>query len=189
MFVGVLLAAGESRRYGENKLLAPLGDGTPMVVASARNLVHAGIEVVAVVREVHSAVGAALAEVPGVRPIGCPQAPLGIARSLASGIAQVPEADGWLVALGDMPLIRSETVRLVVRALEQGASLAAPTFGGRRGHPVGFSRCWREHLLGLEGDLGGRTLLDAHPDALALLPCADPGVLRDLDRPEDLERG
>jgi molybdenum cofactor cytidylyltransferase len=75
----------------------------------------------------------------------------------------------------------------VAEALRNGASLAAPVFGGRRGHPVGFARDWFEALAGLEGDRGARDVLAAHAAALALVPCDDPGILVDVDVPSHLE--
>jgi molybdenum cofactor cytidylyltransferase len=185
----LLLAAGRSRRFGADKLAAPLADGTPVVVRTARSLCAAGHPVLAVVRSEGSAVAALLAAVPDIVLSPCPDADLGIGRSLAWGVARSADAGGWLVCLGDMPFVRPETLSRVADALRAGASIAAPVHAGRRGHPVGFARCWREALLALDGDTGGQVILRAHPEALTLVPVDDPGVLRDLDLPEDLSPG
>jgi molybdenum cofactor cytidylyltransferase len=85
-----------------------------------------------------------------------------------------------------MPFVQSASIRAVTRRLEQGASIAAPTFEGRRGHPVGFSHRWRKDLLALSGDTGAASILHDHPGSLVLTLCEDPGVLMDVDVHSDL---
>ena len=69
-----------------------------------------------------------------------------------------PDADGWLIALADMPFVRPETIRAVLAALAKGAAIAAPSYRGERGHPVGFARAFYEELSTLKGDAGAREL-------------------------------
>lgn len=143
--VGILLAAGRGSRFGSDKLLHPLADGTPMAVAAAASLLQACGRVIAVLRP------------------------------------------GWLVALADMPFIAPASHHAVATNLRAGASLAASEFAGRRGHPVGFAGKWRDQLAQLGGDQGGKSILDAHAQGLVLCRVDDPGVLCDIDRPEDLD--
>lgn len=183
----ILLAAGASRRFGSNKLLTELG-GEPLVARTARNLSAAGVPVHCVVRDTAGPVAQALVGISGVATGACPEAHLGMGRSLALGVAATPFADAWLVALGDMPEVAPDSIRSLIQALRAQASLVAPEFAGRRGHPVGFSRRWYSQLLALEGDRGARELLAAHPLELQRVRVQDPGVLLDLDYPEDLAR-
>lgn len=97
-----------------------------------------------------------------------------------------PDAAGWLVALADMPFIQPDTLHRVAAALADGAELAAPVFNGQRGHPVGFAARWRDALLALQGDEGARALVGANRLSMRRIATDDPGVLRDVDRPEDL---
>jgi molybdenum cofactor cytidylyltransferase len=106
--------------------------------------------------------------------------------SLAWGVAQTRAADGWLVALADMPFIAPSTLRAVTTAVREPLGIAAPLYGGRRGHPVAFGRGHGAALSRLSGDAGARALLQAHAGSLLLLPCDDPGVLQDIDLPEQL---
>ena len=188
--VGILLAAGFSTRFGTNKLLAPLPagaaeGGTPVAVASARHLAEALPESVAVVRPRAQKVSQLLREA-GCRTVICRNAAQGMGTSLAAGVRAAGEADGWVVALADMPFIRPETIRRIARALEEGAAIAAPACGGERGHPVGFARRFRDDLLALRGDEGARQVLNAYPDWITLYETDDRGVLRDVDVPGDL---
>ena len=186
--VGILLAGGSASRFGSDKLLHPLPDGTPIAVASARNLIAAVPRVVAVVRpgapDLERALRAAGAEV-----IVCERAAEGMGVTLAHAVRASGDAAGWIVALADMPFIRPETIRRVVEAVAGGASIAAPHYRGERGHPVGFARTIRGALEQLVGDAGAREIVKANPAALARVAVDDPGAVRDIDTPADLARG
>jgi molybdenum cofactor cytidylyltransferase len=112
----------------------------------------------------------------------------GMGASLAHGVAQARGADGWIVALADMPRIAPGTIGKVVAALQQGALIAAPIYKGERGHPVGFGAALLDELLRLDGDVGARAVVERHRDAVKLIECDDPGVLFDVDRKSDLAR-
>ena len=183
--VGVLLAAGQGRRFGSDKLLHPLDEGIPMAVLAARRLKAACPACIAVLRPEQTLLAGLLAE-EGLQLVWCTEARDGMGHSLAAGVAASPDAGGWLVALGDMPFIQPHTLRQVLAALEAGAPLAAPWLNGQRGHPVGFAACWRAELLALAGDAGARDILGRHAQAIARIETTDGGVLRDVDTPGDL---
>jgi molybdenum cofactor cytidylyltransferase len=188
---GILLAAGYSKRFGSNKLLhlLPAGSpdaGTPIALAAARHFVEALPESVAVIRPRAQRVGKLLREA-GCNTVVCKNAAEGMGVSLAEGVRASADAHGWVVALADMPYIKPETARIIARALSEGAAIAAPSYRGERGHPVGFARRFLDDLTGLRGDAGARDILKAHPDWITLYEVDDPGVLRDIDEPSDLE--
>jgi molybdenum cofactor cytidylyltransferase len=185
--VGILLAAGLSVRFGGDKLLQPLADGTPMGVAAGRTLRSVLERVVAVVRD-DGLLAAGLRRI-GVETLLCPDAGQGMGASLAFGVASTADAGGWIVALGDMPFVQPATVKAVADALRAGASMAAPVLpDGRRGHPVGFGAQWGASLRALAGERGARDLLEEHAALLRLVPTLDAGCIRDVDRRQDLDR-
>lgn len=157
-----------------------------MVVGAARNLRAAGLPVLCVVREAGGPIAELLEPIPGIEISACPDADRGMGRSLAWGVGATRSADGWLVALGDMPAVAPGTIRTMAGALADGASIVIPVYRRRRGHPVGFAHRWLPDLLGLEGDRGGRDLIAAHPDQVRLIAVDDPGSLLDVDEPADL---
>jgi molybdenum cofactor cytidylyltransferase len=184
--IGILLAAGKGSRFGGDKLLQPLADGVAIAAHAARNLL-AGVpdEVIAVVRWDDIPL-ADLLEQEGCQVSRCRTADRGMSASLAHGIEHAGHADGWVIALADMPLIRPETIRRVAAALAGGARIAAPVYRGERGHPVGFAMEFRSALMRLTGDTGARAILDQNRDAVQLVECDDPGIHIDIDRPSDL---
>jgi molybdenum cofactor cytidylyltransferase len=185
VIAGILLAAGSASRFGADKLLSPLPDGTPVVVQAARRLRSAVPDAWVVLRpEQEALAGLLLTE--GLKVVSCPQAVLGMGESLACGVRATATADGWVVALGDMPFVRPETARAVAERIAAGVLLAAPKFRGRRGHPVGFGREFGARLSSLSGDVGARAVLEQEKERLALIAVDDPGVLLDIDTPGDL---
>jgi molybdenum cofactor cytidylyltransferase len=185
VIAGILLAAGEGKRFGGDKLLFPLADGTPLGVKAARNLLGGVDCAIAVVRPADQAL-ARLFEEAGLRVVFCPDAAAGMGASLACGVSAAPDADGWLIALADMPFIRADTIRAVAGRLRAGAALAAPRHLGRRGHPVGFAREFFNDLTSLADDRGAASLLAAHAARLQYLDCDDPGIFIDIDSRSDL---
>lgn len=186
VIAGILLAAGRGSRFGSDKLLHRLPDGTPMAVAAAAHLRPACDRLVAVLRPGNESLAALLAAT-GCATVYCPEADAGMGHSLAAGVRATADAAGWVVALADMPFIASRSHQTVAACLRAGASLAASEFQGRRGHPVGFAGRWFDQLAGMTGDQGGKAILQAHGQELVLCPVDDPGVLWDVDRPKDLE--
>lgn len=186
---GILLAAGKGSRFdpsgARNKLLQPLDDGDPVAVASAKNLLAALPRVVAVVRPQSTALADALRTI-GCMPTVCAEAETGMAASLVHGLRHASDADGWVIALADMPHVSPGTIAALAGAIERGADIAAPSYRGMRGNPVAFGRRHLPQLLLLQGDRGARELLKAHP--VVEVAVDDPGIMRDIDTPADLER-
>jgi molybdenum cofactor cytidylyltransferase len=180
--VGILLAAGSSRRFGADKRLQPLADGTPMIVASARQLAAACSRSMVVIRPEDTALAKLLAG-EGLATVLCHEAEQGMGHSLSCGIAASAAADGWLVALADMPYIELASYHAVLGALQDGANLARPAYRGKVGHPVGFAAKYLPELLALTGDQGGKAILEAHRDDLHRCPVEDAGILKDIDQP------
>jgi molybdenum cofactor cytidylyltransferase len=114
----------------------------------------------------------------------CMDADSGMGASLVQAIRHSLPAEGWLVALGDMPFVQDATLARLRDALADGAGIAVPVHAGRRGNPVGFGVQHLDGLLALGGDQGARRLLLAHP--VSEIDVIDPGIFRDIDIPADL---
>lgn len=206
--VGVLLAAGHGRRYaaiapGQDKLLALLDDGTPVALACARALRQATARTIAVLRADQTALRALL-ESEGCEIVVVKADANGMGDSLATAARYLmqgaqgvrdeqdiqamqaqdqPAQSACLIALADMPWLRADTCMQVAAATRRHR-IVAPTWQGRRGHPVAFARDLWPELAALSGDVGARSVLMRHP--VHELAVDDPGVLTDVDAPGDL---
>jgi len=184
----VLLAAGQSSRFGsENKLLATVGDET-IVRKAANTLLRPSLDGrVAVVG--HEAVA-----VRETLPVGFhirynDKYRDGQHTSVQEGVNAAREA-GWDAAvfvLGDMPFVSPATIESLCEAFEDGqGSIVTPTYNDHRGNPVLFGATHYDVLADSPRDEGGRQLVETHPDTVRIA-VDDPGIHRDIDQPEDLE--
>ena len=187
MIQGLLLAAGKSKRFGSQKLLAHLPNKQVIAIASAISLRNATDGMLAVVDPKDKALIDRLREAK-TSIVPCSQSKFGLGHSIACGVAETNDALGWVIALADMPFIKSSTIESVVSILKKGALIAVPVCDGRRGHPVGFSQRLYSELLQLKGDVGARTLLNRHQSEVVEIECHDRGIFIDVDTPEDLQR-
>lgn len=182
----MVLAAGEGRRLGGPKALAPLGGGT-FVERCVQRLGRPGVAEVVVV--VGPQAGQVEALVPGTACVRNPRAAEGMLGSILVGVRAAEEqgADALLLHPVDHPLVEEATVDRVVAALAAGARIAVPSHGGRRGHPGGFARSAWAALRAAPPDRGARAVLADHPDWIEHVP-GDPGSVAGIDTPEDYAR-
>ncbi|EOZ7933866.1 NTP transferase domain-containing protein [Cronobacter sakazakii] len=119
-----------------------------------------------------------------VRPQGGTR---GMGESITLGMKATPDAAGWLILPGDLPLITAASLQRVAQALNE-KPVVVPYFQQRHGHPVGFRREYFDSLARLTGDEGAKAVVQAaraRADVLTLT-LNDPGVVQDIDMPEDL---
>lgn len=179
--VGILLAAGKSSRFGSNKCLALLPDQTAMGIRSARNLASQVDEMIVVIPQDNAALDALFSN-EGCGVIVCHTADLGMSESLKVGVGYFDsEVTAFIIALADMPLIKSETYRSVVDELMRNEGIVSPQHYGKRGHPVGFNAKYKNELLALQGDQGAKVLLQKYVKDITLLNVDDPGIHQDFD--------
>ncbi|MBM3507782.1 MAG: 4-diphosphocytidyl-2C-methyl-D-erythritol kinase [Alphaproteobacteria bacterium] len=188
----VILAGGKSSRAGGvNKLLATL-NGKPLIahVADAM-LATAARPVVVVTGHQEEAVRAAL----GARTVHFAHNPSyadGLSASLRAGLAKLaeiaPDADGALIALGDMPRVKAKQLDKLLSAFapHEGRSICVPTFAGKRGNPVLWSKEFFAPMTAVAGDTGARHLIGEHADAVCEVAMDDDAIFVDVDTPEAL---
>jgi molybdenum cofactor cytidylyltransferase len=185
VIVAILLAAGQAKRFGSQKLLATLPkSGHTVIETSAANLLAGAGRVIAVTSRDERLMRAL--DRAGCEVIVNERASEGMATSIVAGVGASMDASGWLIALGDMPYVEYATISRVKTALEEGADIAVPRHRSQRGHPVGFSAKYRDALLALSGDKGAKSIIDTHTQDIVWVGTTDPGVLADVDTPEDL---
>lgn len=184
---GLLLAAGGGRRLGGRPKALLEHHRRPLVEHAVRVLREGGCG------PVHVVLGAAAERVRESADLtGCvvrdnPDWAEGMGSSLRAGLRSLGSADAALVLLVDQPGIGAEAVTRVREAYRSRTSLAAATYGGRRGHPVLFGADrWEEVAASAVGDRGARAYLRAHEAEIGLVECGDVAQGFDIDTPEDL---
>jgi len=165
MVSAILLAAGESKRLRMPKLLLPFGKST-ILEQTIDNLLDSMVdEVIVVLGHRSEEMIRKLAN----RPVKIAINPIyhqGMSTSIVKGLSLVDNrAQAIMVALADQPLINSQTInRLIEESLGYDKGIVIPTYQAERGHPVIFASEYKEELLGLKGDIGGRQTIKEHPN-------------------------
>ena len=173
---GLVLAAGEGRRFGGPKAPVVI-EGERLVDRAVRVLREGGCDPVYVV------LGAWSGDVPGAIVVANPEWPEGMGSSLRAGLTALVGAavDAVVVTLVDLPGLTSTAVR---RLVHTDSGIAAATYDGERGHPVRFAR---EHWAGIaetaRGDAGARDYLRARAEEVQLIEVGDVASGEDLDEP------
>lgn len=182
----IVLAAGRGSRFGGplHKLAQPLEDLTVLGM-TLRQATRSQLPVVVVTNSTLEPLVRAQMAQRDVVVLSDADAERGMGYSIATGVTERSGAPGWLVLPGDMPLVQPDSLLAVASALEQ-YPVAYAQHNGRRGHPVGFAAELFSELIQLNGDEGARRIVARYPAFGQEV--ADPGVLLDVDTPEDLAR-
>ncbi len=184
---GVVLAAGLSRRFGGEKLLARLG-GRPLGGWAVRAALEAPLSQVIVVTRPELRAALVGPEEP-VRLVINHAPAEGQSGSLGLGLAAVePRASHALFLLADQPLVDAALIARFVDAAGDGAELAALDGEGGSRPPALFARRFFGQLLSRSGDAGGREIMAAHAGDIRLMAAIPPEAAWDVDSPEDLAR-
>jgi len=174
----VVMAAGNARRFGENKLMAAL-DGRTLIERALDAVPASLFSDVVVVTQFDGI--AALAEGRGFRCVRNERPEDGLSRTVRLGVEALRHCDGILFMVSDQPLLsRGAVVRVAERWREQPERIVGLGHEGKRGNPCLFPREFFPELRKLEGDQGGSAVIRAHPEKLLLVE-TDREELTDVD--------
>jgi len=189
MISGILLAAGESRRMGKPKLFLPWKQTTIIEEVVDVYLKSTLSELIVVVGESKENIKEILQSKP-VRVVENPLYRQGMSTSIRAGVlAASIETEGYCIGLGDQPLITTKVIDLLISSfLKDRTGIAVLSHQGKRGHPVVFSSVFRDALCSLNGDLGGRAIIEKHPSEVRHVEAGSKAVLEDIDTPEDYDK-
>ncbi|MCY4052708.1 MAG: nucleotidyltransferase family protein [Hyphomicrobiales bacterium] len=188
----ILLAAGSSRRFGgENKLLANI-EGVPMVARSADALLRVtpSLRPITVVTgyqqdSVRDSLGEILGRENHMTFAYNPDYASGIASSVHTGLRALPDGvDGAVIALADMPWVKSSHIEKLVEAFEGRESICVPVAGGRRGNPTLWGASYFKRMFSCKDDVGARDLLLEFTDCVREVVFDDTATLTDVDTPD-----
>lgn len=182
MISAILLAAGESKRMGEPKLLLPRGSST-ILEQAVDNLLNSRVdELIVVVGDRAQEMIERIANRP-VKVIINPVYHEGMSTSIVRGLSLVDNrALAVMLALADQPLIDSETINKLIEAFfSHDKGIVIPAYKSRRGHPIIFSTKYKGELLELKGDVGGKQIISEHRDDIFEVAVNSQSIIIDIN--------
>jgi molybdenum cofactor cytidylyltransferase len=187
----LVLAAGYSSRMKRNKMLLPFA-GSTVLENTLKVFYRAQVDGVAVVLgHKGEKIRQALVSYP-LQFIENPDFHQGMSTSVKAGIRALetdPDLAGVMMIPGDMPLVKLETVQGIIKKFQESSCpLIIPVYQGKKGHPVFFARSLFSELKEVAGDIGAREVVRKNLDRCCFLEVNDPGILVDIDCPEEYEK-
>jgi molybdenum cofactor cytidylyltransferase len=192
MIAGILLAAGQSKRFRTYKLLHEVG-GNPLLYYSLKPCLDSRLSAVYIVvgsreKEIGQALEAIFGTEPRIRIIKNEHPERGLMSSLKGGLRVLGKRyDAAMVLLADMPFVHREAIDRLIRVFEKENAIVVPESGGEPSHPRIIPRRYFPEFLRLGDDERGSNIIDSHKDDLVLVNMSDPQHGVDIDRPEDLD--
>jgi molybdenum cofactor cytidylyltransferase len=178
---------------GVTKQLLPFGHST-ILGQVIRNALESNLDEIVVVlgyqaQEIRQNISSA-----HVKVVVNPEFREGLSSSIKSGLSKVAKTSAVMILLGDQPLIGKEIINRLIDELRRGTrGIIVPVYNKIRGHPVVFSPFYRGELLALQGDVGGKGVVRAHPEDIAEVNIDSEAVICDIDDGDDyqtqLEKG
>ena len=192
-FDALLLAAGQSRRFGRNKLLQILPNQQVLIIQTLQHLLPAVDRIFVVLPAQQTRLKETLTTnaIQKLHYRYCSESIKGMGHSIAYGIKNLPDdSQACLIALADMPLIKTSTYQALRDHLHQSAPLVIPTYEGKRGNPIGFAEEFYPQLCNLEGDQGAKLLVQQQiqQGRVVYHHCDDAGIHQDIDTQDDWQR-
>ena len=174
---------------GTNKLLADLG-GKPLIRHGVETLLTSSVyDVIVVTGNEAEDVRKALHSL-DIAFVHNPKFAEGLSTSLKTGLNAVSlDTDGALICLGDMPLVERRVIDQLVSSFNESAhhTVCVPTHEGVRGNPVLWGRQHFKALGSLEGDHGGKRLMESLAKEIFEVAVSSKAILLDVDTPQALQ--
>ena len=189
MIWAMILAAGESRRMGQPKLLLPFGDKTIIETVVEKVISSKVDNTLVVLGSEREEVEEKIKNFP-VKLAFNPDYPSGMLSSVLCGFKTLPEeTQAVVVVLGDQPSVSKEVVDKIVDAYQKtGKGIVLPVYKKERGHPVIIDMKYKDEVENLSPDIGLRGTVYSHPEDILEVEVDAPEILQDIDDEADYKR-
>ena len=185
MITGIILASGFSNRMGEDKLLIKLNNIT-LIETVISSCTESNLDKLIIVYRKNAI--KEIADKYNIETILNKNADLGQSESIKISVASIKENSHFMFIMGDQPFMNTELInKLIVEYKSSAKGILVPYYNSKRGMPSIFGKEYRDELLKLEGDKGGRVLMEKYSEDIEEIHFQDEKLGKDIDTPEDLE--
>ena len=186
MISAIIMASGFSRRMKKDKLLLEYKGKTliEQTIDTAIQCDFSQIILVAREKEILE-----LGKKRGLKVIKNENAEMGISQSIKLGLSHADECDGYIFFTADQPLLNSDIIKKLLEAFYKDKThIIIPKYGERRGSPTIFPKKFKQDLMSLEGDIGGKVVINKYPEQVQSVEIDNEKYLLDVDTEEDYEK-
>ena len=186
MLNAIIMASGFSNRMGSNKLLLTYKNKT-LIEHILDKVIDCGFQDIILVARNKEILN--MGNIRGIKGIYNEKAEAGQSESIKLGIINSKDADGYAFFTGDQPLMDIATIKCLMNCFyEKTDSIIVPIFKEQRGTPVIFPKRFKEELLNLKGDTGGRQIIGKYMDSATFEEVSEEFLLYDVDTEEDYKK-
>ncbi|WFA07829.1 nucleotidyltransferase family protein [Tissierella sp. Yu-01] len=186
MITGIIMASGFSNRMGKNKLLLEI-EGIKVierVIKACKESMLDDIILAYRLDEIRE-----IGDKYGIRCIFNSNAHEGQSASVKLGVENADKKNGYMFLVGDQPFLTRELIDKLIREYNMDTkNIVVPYFNNKFGMPIIFPSHFRENLLKVTGDKGGREIIQSNPELVRKIQFEDELMGVDIDTIEDLER-
>ena len=190
MITAIVLAAGTSSRLKTAKQLLPY-QGLPLIRHVVDSLLESKVDHIIVVLGAAAPDVSAVLEGLPIQIVVNENFAHGQSTSVKLGVQSIvgePLPDGVLFALGDQPLVKKETINILIDHFTQHGGIIVPNYNQTQGNPVIFAQKFLSQFVSVSGDVGGKQVMDRFINEVCVVDVDDQGVIFDIDTWEDYEK-
>ena len=186
MISAILLAAGQSKRMGDENKLTKEIQGTPVIKHSVKNILASSIDVLIVVLGHQKEIIEKLIDKNiKIKFIFNKDFESGMASSIKNGLNNLSEkAQAFFICLGDMPMVNQGVYNQLIKSRNY-KEIIVPVYKGQQGNPVLFSKTMKEKIMDITGDVGAKKILELNKDKIFNLGISDQSISCDFDTQDD----
>ena len=182
----ILLAAGQSKRmYGENKLAKKI-KGTPLIIHSVKNILTSSIdELIVVLGYQKEIIEKLIDKNKRIKFVFNKDFESGMASSIKTGLNHLSDdTEAFFICLGDMPMVNKDVFNLLIKS-KNNKEIIVPTYNGKQGNPVLFSKSMKKQIMTIEGDAGAKKILQLNKDKILYIKTNDQYIMKNYNSQND----
>ena len=186
MISAILLAAGQSKRMkGENKLTKKIQD-IPLIKLSIKNILNSNIDEIFIIlgyqKEIIQKI---IGKNDKIKFFFNENYESGIASSIKIGVSKLSEkTDAFFICLGDMPMVNKNVYNQLIKS-KSDKEIIIPTYKGKQGNPILFSKSIKEKIMNIKGDVGAKKILELNKDKILNVEINNQSVKKDFNTKDD----
>ena len=182
MISAILLAAGQSKRMGDENKLVKNFQGIPLIKHSVRNILASIIgELIIVLGHQKEIIEKLIDKNEKIKFVFNQDFESGIATSIKTGLNHLSEeTEAFFICLGDMPMVNKDIFNLLIKS-KNNREIIVPTYKNKQGNPILFSKSMKKKIMTIEGNVGAKKILELNKDKILNIETNDQSITKNFN--------